>query len=188
LGQFILKHTILAERGAARHSHWYPIMTQPHYIVVGREAARFHIPKTGHLFNKWVSSQKASQLQTPLSLRCIAEDDVTRFKLAVKQLFLSTIQTPYKRLWLVVAVTYSAKCDVPCSISLRYGVVSLNIQAGGSPLVGCPCPFIYHSRSYPPYLEAASSIRNLRTCRAVAAPNSRRCSIKNLTVIGPVSS
>jgi hypothetical protein len=35
------------------------------------------------------------------------------------------------------------------------------------PTVGCPRLLIQHIRSYPPYLEAVSSIRNLRTRRAV---------------------
>jgi hypothetical protein len=33
-------------------------------------------------------------------------------------------------------------------------------QTGGPPLVGCPRLLIQYNRSYPPYLEAASSIRN----------------------------
>jgi hypothetical protein len=40
-------------------------------------------------------------------------------------------------------------------------------QAKGPPLVGCPRLFIQYIRSYPPYLEAISSIRNQRTCHAV---------------------
>jgi hypothetical protein len=49
------------------------------------------------------------------------------------------------------------------------GVVSSppNPQAGGSPPVGCPRLLIEYIRSYPPYLEAVSSIRNLRTRHAV---------------------
>jgi hypothetical protein len=52
---------------------------------------------------------------------------------------------------------------------LRWGVVSPppNPQAGGPPLVGCPRLIIQYIRSYPPYLEAFSSIRNLRTRHAV---------------------
>jgi hypothetical protein len=38
-----------------------------------------------------------------------------------------------------------------------------NSQAGGPPLVDCPRLLIQYIRSYPPYLEAVSSIRNLRT-------------------------
>jgi hypothetical protein len=51
----------------------------------------------------------------------------------------------------------------------RWGVVSPppNHQAGGPPPVGCPRLFIQYIRSYPPYLEAVSSIRNLRTRHAV---------------------
>jgi hypothetical protein len=41
-----------------------------------------------------------------------------------------------------------------------------NPQAGGPPLVGCPRLLIQYIRSYPPYLEAVSSIRNLRTRHA----------------------
>jgi hypothetical protein len=40
-------------------------------------------------------------------------------------------------------------------------------QAGGPPLVGCPQLLIQYIRSYPPYLEAVSSIRNLRTRHAM---------------------
>jgi hypothetical protein len=56
------------------------------------------------------------------------------------------------------------------SLFLRWGVVSPtpNPQAGGPLLVGCPRLLIEHIRSYPPYLEGVSSIRNLRTRHAVA--------------------
>jgi hypothetical protein len=40
-------------------------------------------------------------------------------------------------------------------------------QAGGPPPVGCPRLLIQYIRSYPPYLEAVSSIRNLRTHHSV---------------------
>jgi hypothetical protein len=48
---------------------------------------------------------------------------------------------------------------------LRGRDVSLptNPQAGGPPTVGCPRLLIQYIRSYPPYLEAVSSIRNPRT-------------------------
>jgi hypothetical protein len=54
-------------------------------------------------------------------------------------------------------------------IFLRRGVVSPtpNPQAGGQPLVGCPRLLIQYIRSYPPYLEAISSICNLKTRHAV---------------------
>jgi hypothetical protein len=42
-----------------------------------------------------------------------------------------------------------------------------NPQAGGSLLDGCPRLLIQYIRSCPPYLEAVSSIRNLRTGHAV---------------------
>jgi hypothetical protein len=42
-----------------------------------------------------------------------------------------------------------------------------NFQAGGTPLVGCPRVLIQYIGSYPPYLEAVSSIRNLRTRHAL---------------------
>jgi hypothetical protein len=47
---------------------------------------------------------------------------------------------------------------------LRGRVVSLphNPQAGGPPTVGCPRLLIQYIGSYPPYLEAVSSIRNPR--------------------------
>jgi hypothetical protein len=50
-----------------------------------------------------------------------------------------------------------------------YGEVSPtpNPQAGGPPLVGCPRLLIQYIRSYLPYLEVVSSIRNLRTRHAV---------------------
>jgi hypothetical protein len=40
-------------------------------------------------------------------------------------------------------------------------------QVGGPLLVGCPRLLIEYIRSYPPYLEVVSSIRNLRTRPAV---------------------
>jgi hypothetical protein len=54
-------------------------------------------------------------------------------------------------------------------IFLRSGVVSPppNPEAGGPPLVGCPRLLIQYIRSCPPYLEAFSSIRNLKTRHAV---------------------
>jgi hypothetical protein len=48
----------------------------------------------------------------------------------------------------------------------------LNPQAGGPPPVGCPRLLIYYIRSYPQYLEAVSSIRNLRTRHAVVTGDS----------------
>ena len=52
---------------------------------------------------------------------------------------------------------------------LRWGVgcPSTNPQFGGPPLVDCPRLLIQNIRSYPPYLEAVSPIRNLRTRHAV---------------------
>jgi hypothetical protein len=43
----------------------------------------------------------------------------------------------------------------------------VQIQAGGLPPIGCPRLLIQYIRSYPPYLEAVSSIRNLRTRHAM---------------------
>jgi hypothetical protein len=42
-----------------------------------------------------------------------------------------------------------------------------NPQAGGPPYVGCRRLLIQYILSCPPYLEAVSSIRNLRTRHAV---------------------
>jgi hypothetical protein len=42
-----------------------------------------------------------------------------------------------------------------------------NHNAGGPPLVGCPLLLIQYICSYPPYLDAVSSIRNLRTRHGV---------------------
>jgi hypothetical protein len=42
-----------------------------------------------------------------------------------------------------------------------------NPRTGGSPRVGCPRLIIQYIRSYPPYLEAVSSTRYLRTSHAV---------------------
>ncbi|KAJ4443747.1 hypothetical protein ANN_05525 [Periplaneta americana] len=44
---------------------------------------------------------------------------------------------------------------------------SPNPQAGEPLLIGCPRLLIQYIRSYPPYLEAVSSIRNLKTRHAV---------------------
>jgi hypothetical protein len=43
-----------------------------------------------------------------------------------------------------------------------------NVSAEGPPLVGCPRLLIQYIHSYPPYLEAVSSIRNVRTRHAMA--------------------
>jgi hypothetical protein len=47
-------------------------------------------------------------------------------------------------------------------------------QTGGPPLVGCPRLRIQYIRSYPPYLEAVSSIRRLRlkSMETINIPNS----------------
>jgi hypothetical protein len=52
---------------------------------------------------------------------------------------------------------------------LRWGVVSPppTPQAGGPRPVGCPRLLIQYIRSYPSYLQAVSSIRNLRTRHVV---------------------
>jgi hypothetical protein len=42
-----------------------------------------------------------------------------------------------------------------------------NPHARGPPLVGCPRLLVQYIRSYPPYLEAVSSIRNLGTRHAI---------------------
>jgi hypothetical protein len=42
-----------------------------------------------------------------------------------------------------------------------------NHQSGGPPLVGCPRLLNQYIRSYSPYLEAFSSVRNLRTLHAM---------------------
>jgi hypothetical protein len=54
-------------------------------------------------------------------------------------------------------------------IFLGRGVVSPkpNPQAGRPLLAGCPQLLIKYIRSYPPYLEAVSSILNLRTSNTV---------------------
>jgi hypothetical protein len=66
---------------------------------------------------------------------------------------------------------------------LRWGVVSPlpNPQAGGPPLVGCPRLLIQYIRSYPPYLDAFSSIRNLRTRHAVVTRDPLNMEINILT-------
>jgi hypothetical protein len=54
------------------------------------------------------------------------------------------------------------------SLFLRWVVSPTpNRQAQGPPLVGFPRMLIQYLRSYPPYLEAVSSIRNLRTRHVV---------------------
>jgi hypothetical protein len=61
------------------------------------------------------------------------------------------------------------ECFVTNWFFLQFGVVNLppNPQAGGPLPVCCPRLLIQYIRSYPPYLEAVSSIRNLRTRHAV---------------------
>jgi len=71
----------------------------------------------------------------------------------------------------------SSKPKALCDISqhadfLRWEVVGLSLNApppqdGDPPLIGCLRLLIKYISSYPPYLEAASSIRNLRKCHAV---------------------
>jgi hypothetical protein len=52
-------------------------------------------------------------------------------------------------------------------LTVRSCYPTANSQAGGPPLVDCPRLLIHYIRSCPPYLEAVSSIRNLRTRHAV---------------------
>jgi hypothetical protein len=54
-------------------------------------------------------------------------------------------------------------------IFLRRGVVrpTPNPQAGGPPLVRCPRLLVQYIRSYLPYLEVVSSIRNLSTSHTI---------------------
>jgi hypothetical protein len=65
-------------------------------------------------------------------------------------------------------------------IFLRLGVVwpTPNPQAGAPPLVGCPRMLIQYICSYPPYLEAVSSIRNVRTRHVVVTRDPPAGSIK----------
>ena len=171
-------------------------------MFVGREPAKFHIPETGH-FIQWMSqstpyrqssinyrTQHIEAAAKTFSVRCISVDAAinTYLKPAIKLLFLSAIQIPYKCCWLAIVVTDSVKSDVPCSISVRYGVVSLSTKTEGLPLVGCAWPFIHHMRSDLPYLKATSSIRDLSTYHAAATPNIRRFSTKNLAQIGSMFS
>jgi hypothetical protein len=55
------------------------------------------------------------------------------------------------------------------NLFLRWGVVSPtpNPQTGRPPFVGRPWLLIQYISSYPPYVEAISSIRNLRTRQAL---------------------
>jgi hypothetical protein len=53
-----------------------------------------------------------------------------------------------------------------------------NPQAGVPPTVGCPQLRIQYIRSYPPYLEAVSSIRNPRTRHAVVTMDSLNMGLK----------
>jgi len=63
--------------------------------------------------------------------------------------------------------------EILCNISEQasfYGellVPGPTPQSGGPPLIGCPRLLIQCIRSYPPYLEAVSYIRNQRTRHAV---------------------
>jgi hypothetical protein len=58
-------------------------------------------------------------------------------------------------------------------------------QAKGPPFDSCPRLLVQYIRSYPPYLEAVSHIRNLRTRHAVVtgAHLTRRASAFNKIVI-----
>jgi hypothetical protein len=58
-----------------------------------------------------------------------------------------------------------------------------NPQVGGPPTVGCPRLLIQYIHTYPPYLEAVSSIRNPRTCHAVVTVDPLNMEFKIYTVI-----
>jgi hypothetical protein len=75
-------------------------------------------------------------------------------------------------LWIHFSVHFRGGVNTSQHIQFFYGgggVVSQppNPQARGPPSVGCPLLLIQYIRSYPPYLETVSSIRNPRTCHAV---------------------
>jgi hypothetical protein len=76
---------------------------------------------------------------------------------------------PYLANW-IQSVHFQGPCTY-FATNMFYGgeVVSLppNPQAGGPPPVGCPRLLIQYIRSYPPYLEAISSIRDSRTRHAI---------------------
>jgi hypothetical protein len=67
---------------------------------------------------------------------------------------------------------------------LRWWVVSPppHPQAGGPPPVGCPRLLFQYIRSYPPYLEAVSSIRNLRTRHAVVTGDPLNMGLRLLSI------
>jgi hypothetical protein len=86
---------------------------------------------------------------------------------------MSQISNPFSLAY-VVYPNNRSRSEALCDISQqayfsRQGVVSPkpNPQGGGPPLIGCPLLLIQYIRSYPPYLEVVSSIRNLRTRHAV---------------------
>ncbi|KAJ4427260.1 hypothetical protein ANN_24878 [Periplaneta americana] len=66
-------------------------------------------------------------------------------------------------------------------------IPSPNPQAGGPPLIGCPRLLIQYIRSYPPYLEAVSSIRNLRTRHAVVIGTHNSWTIANYSTENTLS-
>jgi hypothetical protein len=67
----------------------------------------------------------------------------------------------------------SALCNISqeatriCLTVRSFSPLKANPQAGEPPLVGSPRSFYSIYLQYPPYLEAVSSIRNLRTRHAV---------------------
>jgi hypothetical protein len=95
----------------------------------------------------------ASRIQStppkPISISC------TKSHVHIPVLRLCQVIRPVPRLCVVIRNKYWI---------LRGMVVSPtpNPQAGGPPTVGCPRLIIQHIRSYPPYMEAVSSIRNPR--------------------------
>jgi hypothetical protein len=115
-----------------------------------------------HLSLSWARSTQSTPSH-PLSLRSIHTSDVPRSKSQVHFLALRSI---IQRISSCPRFLMNFRNRL---IFLRWGVVSPtpNPQAGGPPLVGCPRLLIQYIRSYPPYLEAVSSIRKLRTRHAV---------------------
>jgi hypothetical protein len=61
---------------------------------------------------------------------------------------------------------------------------SPNPETGGSPLVGCPRILIPYLRSCPASMEAVSSIRSLRTRRAVVTGSLLTCAISVFRGLG----
>jgi hypothetical protein len=73
----------------------------------------------------------------------------------------------------------NAICDFVTNSFLWWVTPTSNPQSGGLPLISCPLLLIQYFCSYPPHMDAISSIHNLRAHHAVLVRDTLNMEVKN---------